>query len=129
MQPDQNAALRSLRGKQNFLAGQAAELSVQRIYQDRGFTLIAQRWRGGGGELDLVFRKGDSLTFVEVKKSRNHALAAQRISQQQIHRIFNAASVFTSELEGGGMLDMQFDVALVDGAGAVEILENALMAF
>lgn len=111
------------------MAGQAAELSVLRIYQDRGFTLVAQRWRGGGGELDLVFRKGDSLTFVEVKKSRSHELAAQRISQQQIHRIFNAASVFVSESKGGNLLDMQFDVALVDGAGEVQILENALMAF
>ncbi|MEE2944275.1 YraN family protein [Cognatishimia activa] len=111
------------------MAGQAAEHSVRRIYQDRGFDLIAQRWRGGGGELDLVFRKGDSLTFVEVKKSRSHELAAQRVSQQQIHRIFNAASVFASKLEGGNLLEMQFDVALVDGAGAVQILENALMAF
>ena len=128
MQPCHNATLRSQQGKRNFLAGQAAEQSVQRIYEDRSFALIAQRWRGGG-ELDLVFRKGDSLTFVEVKKSRSHELAAQRISQQQIHRIFNAASVFANEMEGGNLLDIQFDVALVDGAGAVQILENALMAF
>lgn len=120
-------SLKTERGKLNYLAGQAAEASVRKTYEDQGCHLIAERWRGGGGELDLVFKRDDQLVFVEVKKSSTHDLAATRISQQQIHRIFSAATVFASDVAKDPFVEMQFDVALVDSAGCVQILANALM--
>ncbi|MDK2973305.1 MAG: putative endonuclease [Candidatus Sumerlaeota bacterium] len=33
----------------------------------RGGAVLARNWRGGGGELDLVVREGNTLVFVEVK--------------------------------------------------------------
>ncbi|MFY0596826.1 MAG: YraN family protein [Cognatishimia sp.] len=116
------------RGKQNYLAGMSAEQSVRKTYEANGYVLAAERWRGGGGELDLVFQRDSTFVFVEVKKSRTHDLAASRVSQQQIDRIFAAATVFISDVAKVPFADMRFDVALVNGSGVVQILENALIA-
>lgn len=120
--------LRQMRGRQNYLAGQSGEESVARVYLDLGYKVLAQRWRGRGCELDLVFESDDGLVFVEVKTARTHDLAVQRISHSQIQRIFSAATIFAESHTGGALIDMRFDVALVNGAGEVQILENALMA-
>ena len=117
-----------VRGRQNYLAGQSGEESAARAYKDLGYRLITQRWRGKGCELDLIFESNEGLLFVEVKTARSHDLAAQRVSQAQIHRIFTAATIFADQHSEGSLVDMRFDVALVDGAGVVQILENALMA-
>lgn len=112
----------------NYHAGRVAEENVERLYSRQGYDLAAQRWRGKGGELDLVFRSGEQVIFVEVKKSRTFARAAERVQPRQIQRIFDAASEFVADEPNGQMTDMRFDVALVDATGAVEVRENALMA-
>ncbi len=55
------------RGKAAYLAGESAEIQVQKLYEQSGHVLAARRWRGGGAEIDLIFRDGDICVFVEVK--------------------------------------------------------------
>jgi len=112
----------------NYHAGRVAEDSVSQAYSRQGKTFAAARWRGKGGEIDLIYRDGDAVIFVEVKKSKTHARAAEMVKQRQIQRIFNAASEFVANEPNGQLTEMRFDVALVDSTGAVEVLENALMA-
>lgn len=119
---------RQLRGQQNYHAGTSGEGAVQRVYEDRGDQLLAIRWRGGGGELDLVFENASGLIFVEVKTARTHDLAAQRVQPAQVDRIFRAATIFAEHHTGGAIVDMRFDAALVNSTGEVHILENAFMA-
>lgn len=90
--------------------------------------LAAKRWRGGGGEIDLVFKDGDLCVFVEVKKSRSWDRAASALRPRQIARLMQAATVFVADEPKGQLTDMRFDVALVDQHGLIEILENALIA-
>jgi putative endonuclease len=117
---------RRVKGQHAYHAGLAAEQSAQRYYMARGYHLQAQRWRGRGGEVDLILRDGDVFVFVEVKKSRSTAQAALRISPSQKARIFAAAQEFVAMQPSGLLSDMRFDVALVDQFGQVEVLENAL---
>ncbi len=118
----------AMKSQSNYHAGVAAEGSVARSYSRRGLRLAAERWRGRGGEIDLIFRDGDAVVFVEVKKSRTHEEAARRLRPRQIERIFNTASEFVAGEPNGQLTEMRFDVALVDQTGAIEVLENALMA-
>jgi len=117
-----------MRSKTNYHAGSVAEDSVSQTYSRQGKTFAASRWRGKGGEIDLIYRDGDAVIFIEVKKSKTHARAAEMVRPRQMQRIFNAASEFVANEPKGQLTEMRFDVALVDGTGAVEIRENALMA-
>ncbi|KAE9628250.1 YraN family protein [Parasedimentitalea maritima] len=113
------------RGQRAYLAGAAAEDLVLRHYEQRGYQLAERRWRGAGGEIDLILRQGAALVFVEVKHSKTKARAALRISQAQINRIYASAGQFLEHEPAGQLTEARFDVALVGGSGEIEIIENA----
>ncbi len=99
-------------GRVSYLAGMAAEDSVLRGYEREGYETVARRWRGSGGEIDLVLRDRDGFVFVEVKKARDLARAAQRLSQAQLARICQSACEFLGSVPGGMLMDMRFDRAM-----------------
>ncbi len=115
-------------GLTSYLAGKAAEDSVLQHYLDRHYRLVCRRWRGRGGEIDLVLSHGEELVFVEVKKSRSFAAAALRLTKRQIARLLRSAEDCLGHFPLQSLTAMRFDVALVDGGGQIEVVENALMA-
>jgi putative endonuclease len=115
-------------GSRAYHSGLRAEEIVERHYADRGMPVVARRWKGQGGEIDLVVCDGAGLIFVEVKKARSRDRAAERVSARQMARICAAAAEYLGTTPAGQATDVRFDVALVDGQGAVEILENAFGA-
>lgn len=112
-------------GQVGYLAGLAAEQAVARTYERMGRPILASRWRGQGGEIDLVAQQDDAVVFVEVKKARSHDLALGRVSRRQARRIMAAASEYVGTLATGQLTHMRFDVATVDETGDVRLLENA----
>ncbi|MBV0913959.1 YraN family protein [Anianabacter salinae] len=112
----------------SYHAGQSAEDQVAADYARSGAVVAARRWRGPGGEIDLILRDGAGLIFVEVKKSSDFARAAARITRRQLDRICASASAFLAGEPAGQLTDVRFDVALVDGSGRIERLENAFGA-
>ncbi len=121
-------AARRDRGKRASGAGASAEDAVAAHYIRSGMTVAARRWRSASGEIDLVLRAGDALVFVEVKQARDFARAAERLGTRQVQRILSAAGRYLAEDGRDQSTEMRFDVALVDGAGRIEIRENALAA-
>lgn len=117
-----------MRGATSYHAGIAAEDQVSQLYHRSGRPVIARRWRGSIGEIDLIVREGETVVFIEVKKSCSHALAAEHLTYGQMQRIMATASEFVGGEPNGQNTDMRFDVALVDGMGRIEIIENALAA-
>ncbi|MFG6559891.1 YraN family protein [Sulfitobacter sp. 1A15299] len=106
-------------------AGIAAENRIAQDYERRGFAIARRRWRGRTGEIDLILRNGAALIFVEVKQSRSFARAAESLSARQMQRIYRSAEEFLAGEPAGSLTEVRFDVALVDGQGATEIIENA----
>ena len=117
---------RAVRGSRNYHAGMAAEDCAARHYQSSGCTVLERRWRGKGGELDLIVCGGDATVFVEVKRAETHAEAAARIGDRQIGRLRDVAAEYMATLPDGMLSDVRFDIALVDAMGRVDVLENAL---
>ncbi|MCR9110002.1 YraN family protein [Marivita sp. XM-24bin2] len=111
----------------NYHAGLSAEQAVARRYCDGGAVLLETRWRGPCGEIDLILSEGDSVVFVEVKKSRTHAQALQRLTPRQMGRILHSAEDYLGRCPTGSLTDSRLDVALVDAQGVIEILPNASM--
>ena len=97
------------RGSVAYHAGLAAEGRIAQDYERRGFAVARQRWRGKSGEIDLIVRDGDGLIFIEVKQSRNFERAALSLGAAQMRNL----------------TDVRFDVALVNGHGETQIIENA----
>ena len=112
-------------GATAFHAGLHAEDIVATDYAGRGYTEAARRWRGQGGEIDLILRQGDAVIFTEVKKSKSFARAATRLGRRQMDRLIAAASEFLENEPRGQLTDVRFDLAMVDGQGAVSVIENA----
>ena len=112
-------------GQTSYHAGRVAEDIVARDYIDRHHTLAATRWRGASGEIDLILRKGALVVFVEVKKSKSFARASTRLGRRQMDRICASASEFLAGEPKGQLTDVRFDLALVDGVGQVQVIENA----
>lgn len=115
-------------GARSWHAGRAAEQAVARHYAGQGRSIAAERWRGRSGEIDLIARDGGRVIFIEVKQSATHAEAAQHLGARQMARIWHAAAEFLAGEPAGQLTESRFDVALVDGAGRIEVIENAFAA-
>lgn len=120
---------RKSQGLRAHLAGRAAEEAVLRVYEAQGYSPAATRWRSPAGEIDLILRRGDLVIFVEVKQARNFERAAHALSARQAERILTAAALFLDGEPRGQLTETRLDLALVNGEGAVEIVENAFVGF
>ena len=117
--------VRHHRGRMAHHAGLAAEMRIAQDYERRGYAVARQRWRGSGGEIDLILRDGTGLIFVEVKQSRSLSQAAESLSPGQMQRICLSAQEYLGTQPDGSLTEVRFDVALVDGQGQTQIIENA----
>jgi len=95
--------------------GKAAEDLVSQRLCAGGFEVIARNWRGGGGELDVVARKGSRLRFVEVKSRREGEIdAPSTITRSKRRRLQGAAEAFLASYSGT-LREVCFALAVVDG--------------
>ncbi|MEM1236719.1 MAG: YraN family protein [Pseudomonadota bacterium] len=110
----------------SYAQGLAGEAQVEAAYAARGSRIVARRWRGSCGEVDLVIQDGACLVFVEVKTSRSIGRALKSLRPAQINRITATAAEFLDTRPAGQLTETRFDVAAVTTMGQVEIVENAL---
>ena len=108
--------------------GVAGEAAAREFLQEKGFRFRCARYRGCGGEIDLVMEDGDTLVFVEVKNrpggSMGEGFAA--VGRNKQLRMARAASLFLAK-EGDGDRGCRFDVVEITRQGIAHI-ENAFMA-
>jgi putative endonuclease len=115
-------------GTVSYHAGLSAEDQVSRRYVRDGHTILSRRWRGKAGEIDLVAEKDGTVIFIEVKKSRSHARAAEALSARQLARIHHSAEDYLGHLPSGANTPCRVDVALLDEMGRIDILANLTCA-
>lgn len=118
---------RSLDGQTAYYDGLAAEDAVLNDYLFRGYSLVAKRWRGRCGEIDLIFKGQGELIFVEVKKAKTLDLAAARLSDRQLWRIARSAEDYIGTIADDPMTPMRLDLAMVHGLGQISVLENLML--
>ena len=127
--PARRLAARRHRGADNHASGLAAEDATLRRYEARGARVIARRWRAphARAEIDLVLREGEEIVFVEVKRAPDHDRAARALGPRQAARLLAAGSEWLAREPAGQDTPARFDLALVDAAGRVRVIENALV--
>lgn len=80
--------------------GQRAEVAVAAWLVDRGWRVLARRWRCPSGELDLVVRDPEgTLVGVEVKlrRSRRTGDAAEAVDARRVGRLRAALAAYARE--------------------------------
>lgn len=113
------------RGRMSYHAGLAAEELAADHFTRIGRIILARRWRGTRGEIDLVLKDGNAVVFVEVKQSKDFETALAHVTSAQVRRLYATGEEYMGTLPNGSLIDVRFDVALVDGQGVLQILENA----
>lgn len=69
--------------------GDSGERMAERHLESLGWTILARKWRGLSGEMDLVADSGDLIVFVEVKTRRgeSHGRAEEAVSPAKCGRL------------------------------------------
>jgi putative endonuclease len=94
-------------------AGRTAEAVAGMLLRLKGYRVLARRFRGMRGEIDLVARRGAVLAFVEVKHRPTAAAAAESVTPRQRARIAAAAEEFVAARPRLSGLGIRFDAILV----------------
>ena len=110
--------------------GKQGELEACRILAERGYAIIATRFRTRFGEIDIIARHGQTIVFVEVKarRSKKYGEAAEAVTPYKRRRI---AAMALDYLAWTNALDdpCRFDVVAIDGLGTnrqtMTVIEDA----
>lgn len=95
------------------LAGVDAERLALLCLLARGYWPLARDWRGRGGEIDLIMRRGRTVIAVEVKARPTFDAAEAAITPAKIARIAAAMRQFRAERRLDDRLDYRCDAVLI----------------
>jgi putative endonuclease len=74
-----------------FLFGNGAEARAAWWLRCKGYRILARRYRGGGGEIDLIARRARTIAFVEVKGRADLDDATFSVTPWKMRRVARAA--------------------------------------
>ena len=100
-------------------------IACRRLLRE-GFDILARRWRGRRGELDIVAFEDDLLVFLEVKtrSSAQYGEPWEFVDQQKQLILQRTAEEFIAEYDLGQYV-YRFDVVSVIGNSEVTLYRNA----
>ena len=92
----------SLWGDGRYILGIRGERLAERHLKKQGMKLLRRRYRSAGGEIDLVFRDGEEIVFVEVKYRPKGAAGDgfEAVTPDKLRRICRAADAFLTHYPG-----------------------------
>lgn len=79
----------------------------------RGYRILAMRYRVKAGEIDIVARKGDLVSFIEVKARRSSEEAVFAVNGLTQTRIRNASLHWLKTRPDAGQLSYSYDIVAV----------------
>jgi putative endonuclease len=113
--------------------GREGEALAERYLEDRGYRLLARRFRLRNGEIDLVMKDGETVVFVEVRSRASSGLGHpfESIGGLKRSRLVRAARLFLA-IHRLHDAPCRFDAVAVrfEGSGppAIEHMKDAFRA-
>ncbi len=74
-----------------FVFGLRAETAAALLLRCKGYSILARRYLGAGGEIDIIASRGDTIAFVEVKARPTLDEGAFSITHEKSRRMSRAA--------------------------------------
>jgi putative endonuclease len=112
--------------------GSLGESLARTTLEQRGYAIIATRYRTRAGEIDIVARDGGCLVFVEVKARRSidRGTPAEAVTPRKQRRIVAMARDFLARYKSDAT-SCRFDVVavlLTDAEPRIDVIRNAFDA-
>jgi putative endonuclease len=97
--------------------GPEAERRVRRHYRLRGYRILAANAWAGGYELDLVVRRGRTLTICEVKArtGSDYGDPLEAVSPEKARRVRQAAETWLAQRPELAGLEVRLEAVAVSG--------------
>ena len=105
--------------------GHAAEWAAAALLRAKGYRIMQRRYRGPGGEIDLVARRGRTIVFVEVKARPTLDDGAWSVTPEKRRRLVRAAEGWLMQNPELAGLDLRLDVILIAPGRLPRHLQNA----
>jgi len=96
-----------------FRTGLSAETRAAAFLMAKGYRILAKRFRTRYGEIDIVARRRNLLTFVEVKARATLDAAAYAVTARQQARIIEAAQAWLVAHPEHADFELRFDAMLI----------------
>jgi putative endonuclease len=96
-----------------FRTGLSAESRASAWLMAKGYPILAKRFRTPYGEIDIVAKKRNLLTFIEVKARASFDEAAYAVTPRQQARIIDAAKAWLMAHPEHAEFEMRFDAMLI----------------
>ena len=94
-------------------SGRRGERAAERHLRQRGWTILARRWRAAGGEIDLVAGRAGSLALCEVKTRADPAALDEPLTAAQRERMLRAARAWLALHPPAAGTDVSLDLVTV----------------
>ncbi|MBR0553417.1 YraN family protein [Stakelama marina] len=104
--------------------GRAGETVAAWYLRAKGWRILARRVRTPAGEVDLVAKRRNLISFVEVKSRATTAELDLAIDERRLARIAAAAEILAGRFATNGE-DIRIDVILVSPKSRPRHIENA----
>lgn len=101
------------RRRRTYTAGMWGELQAMLWLRAKGYRVLRRRYLAGGGEVDLVVRRGAVLAFVEVKARPTADAALMAITPAKVAKISRAARIFVGQLRQSEGLTLRCDAVII----------------
>ena len=95
--------------------GRRSEMLAAIFLRLKGFSILSQRERTPGGEIDLVARRGGLLIFAEVKARKAFDAAVLAVTPAARRRIGRAAQLYLSRHPDLARCAVRYDIIAVTG--------------
>ena len=105
--------------------GDYGEGLARRAYEQAGYAVLAQNWRGNAGEIDLVLSRDGCVVVCEVKTraTERYGVPAEAVDWRKQRRLRKLATEFLAERKPS-CRSVRFDVVSIV-SGRLEIIEAA----
>lgn len=116
------------------LGGEGEALAAEYL-AGKGYQILERNYRCPLGEIDIIAREREALTFVEVKTrtpaSEGYGPPQLAIDQRKRHHLIRVASYYLAQKKITGM-DCRFDVVIVrylkgQGRPEIALIQDAFM--
>jgi putative endonuclease len=96
-----------------FRTGLSAESRASAWLMAKGYRILAKRFRTPYGEIDIVAKKRNLLSFIEVKARASLDEAAYAVTPRQQARIIDAAQALLMAHPEHAEFELRFDAMLI----------------